>query len=166
MKIELFEYDETWPLKFKSEQELLQSLIGAYLIGSIEHVGSTSVPGMIAKPIIDIMFGVESLEKSKTAIEILSNNGYCFYPYKPDIMHWFCKPKPEFRTHHIHLVPYNSELWQERIKFRDALRNSEDLARKYIKVKKSLAESNSADREVYTGGKWPFIKSVLDAEHC
>jgi len=124
MKIELFEYDETWPVKFQAEKELLQKYIGSYLVGSIQHVGSTSVPGMIAKPIMDIMFGVKSLEESKSAIDILSNNGYCFYPYKPDVMHWFCKPKPEFRTHHIHLIPYDGELWRERIKFRDVLRNS------------------------------------------
>jgi len=166
MKIELFEYDKSWPAKFQAEKELLQKHIGAYLVGSIEHVGSTSVPGMVAKPIIDIMFGVKSLKESESAIEILSSNGYCFYPYKPDVMHWFCKPKPEFRTHHIHLVPFKCELWQERIKFRDALRHSQSLAHEYIEVKRSLAASNSADREVYTKGKWPFIKSVLDGEYC
>ena len=166
MKIELSEYDGTWPTKFEVEKQLLESLIGDYLVGGVEHVGSTSVPGMVAKPIVDIMFGVESLQKSKPTIDVLSNSGFCYYPYKPDVMHWFCKPSPEFRTHHIHLVPYGGELWHERIKFREALRASKRLAEEYAKIKRSLAESNSADREAYTEGKGPFITSVLSGEHC
>ena len=162
MKIELVHYDNQWPVSFEEEKALLQRIAGQWLCGSIEHVGSTSVPGLLAKPIIDIMFGVESLEASKPAIEAFSKIEYCYYPYKADEMHWFCKPKPEFRTHHLHLIPYQSPLWNERLKFRDILRKNDGIAQQYANLKQTLAKQNSVDREAYTENKWPFIQSVLN----
>lgn len=110
-----------WPAKFAAEKTFLTEIIGQWLWGNIEHVGSTAVPGLLAKPVIDIMVGVQSLANSKPAIEVLLNHGYQYFPYKPDVMHWFCKPFDAFRTHHLHLIPYQSELWQNRLRFRDAL---------------------------------------------
>lgn len=161
MKVELKQYDTEWPELFEQEKMFLLSIIGSWFVGSVEHVGSTAVPGMIAKPIIDIMFGVESLEASKAAIEVLQTNGYCYYPYKSDVMHWFCKPSPEFRTHHLHLAPYRSPLWNERIRFRNMLRENPQVAEEYGALKKSLAAEMPYDRESYTQHKWPFIKKVL-----
>ena len=132
-----------------------------YLNGKIEHIGSTAVPGLIAKPVIDIMFGVKSLEDSKPAIALLTKNGYNYFPYKADIMHWFCKPSPAFRTHHLHLVPYESNLWKERIKFRNILRANAEIASKYVELKKALAMRYKEDREAYTNGKTHFIQNVL-----
>lgn len=161
MNVELKQYDTKWPELFQQERVFLLEKIGSWLVGSVEHVGSTAVPGMVAKPIIDIMFGVEDLETSKGAIEVLQANGYCYYPYKPDVMHWFCKPSPELRTHHLHLVPYESPLWRERISFRDILREDPIIAEEYISLKQSLAGEMVSDRESYTQNKWPFIKKVL-----
>ncbi|MEH6579235.1 MAG: GrpB family protein [Amphritea sp.] len=79
--VKLSGYSPDWPSKFEAEKTFLLDLVGSYNHGSIEHVGSTSVPGLIAKPVIDIMFGVKSLEESKSAIGILANNGYCYFPY-------------------------------------------------------------------------------------
>ena len=101
--IELSEYSPKWSFMFQAEKKRLLNLIGDYNYGSIEHVGNTAVQGLIAKPVIDIMFGVKTLEGSKAAIEILNENGYCYFPYKNDVMHWFCKPSNETRTHHLHL---------------------------------------------------------------
>ncbi len=78
-------------------------------------------------------------------------------------MHWFCKPSPEKRTHHLHLIPYKSPLWQERITFRNVLRESPEIALEYAKLKQSLAAKYTSDREAYTQGKWPFIKKVLNS---
>jgi GrpB-like predicted nucleotidyltransferase (UPF0157 family) len=131
------------------------------LHGAIEHVGSTPVPGLPAKPIVDIMFGVKSLDASKPAIEKLSTIEYCYYPYKSQVMHWFCKPTPDYRTHHLHLIPYESELWNQRIKFRDILRKNDSIAKRYSELKVSLAKENAIDRKAYTENKWPFIQGVL-----
>jgi GrpB-like predicted nucleotidyltransferase (UPF0157 family) len=160
-RITLSRYNHQWPEKFEIEKSFLQSLIGHYVEGSIEHVGSTAIEGMVAKPIIDIMVGVSSLAKSKEAINILAKNGYCYYPYKSDVMHWFCKPTPEIRTHHLHLVTLNSPLWVERIAFRDHLQSNAIKATEYAKLKISLATEYAEDREGYTQAKWPFIKTTL-----
>lgn len=90
--IELSEYDLKWPSKFEAEKDFLMEIVGKWLHGSVEHIGSTSVPGLIAKPVIDIMFGVNSLEESRPAIDVLVKNGCKYFPYKDDVMHWFCKP--------------------------------------------------------------------------
>jgi GrpB-like predicted nucleotidyltransferase (UPF0157 family) len=146
---------------FESEKDVIYSLIGDYVQGSIEHVGSTAVVGMVAKPIIDIMVGVDSLASSVGAIELLSNNSYCYYSYKADVMHWFCKPSPDFRTHHLHLIPFNSPLWLERVAFRDLLRGNPEVAYDYAKLKLELMKNYKNDREMYTQKKWPFIRESL-----
>lgn len=159
--IELEKYDPNWVLKFETEKTFLLKIIGEWLQGSVEHVGSTAVPELIAKPVIDIMFGVKSLEDSKSAIDLLNSNGYCYAPYKTDKMHWFCKPSDQFRTHHLHLIPFQSDLWQERIKFRDILRNNQKVADEYAYLKIKLTSKNKEDREAYTQQKWPFVENIL-----
>ena len=80
---------------------------------------------------------------------------------KTDFMHWFCKPSFDFRTHHIHLIPFESVLWQQRLAFRDALRADRGLATEYAKLKQNLAGRFEFDREAYTDGKTAFIERVL-----
>ena len=157
----LEEYDSSWPAKFEEEKEHLMTIAGKWFFGSIEHVGSTAIPGMVAKTVIDVLFGVRSLNESNPAIDALVDNGYEYWPYKSDVMHWFCKPSDAFRTHHLHLVPYESPLWRERIKFRDLLRSNEQVATEYANLKRELAETYKEDREAYTEEKWPFIQQVL-----
>jgi GrpB-like predicted nucleotidyltransferase (UPF0157 family) len=165
--VELSEYDPEWPSKFEAEKDFLMKIIGKWFFGGIEHVGSTSVPGLIAKPVIDIMFSVKSLEESRPAIDVLVRNGYEYYPYKEDVMHWFCKPSDAFRTHHLHLIPFESPLWYERIKFRDLLRSNPEIANEYSALKQELAARYKEDREIYTDKKWPFIQYVLEcANNC
>jgi GrpB-like predicted nucleotidyltransferase (UPF0157 family) len=157
----LSKYNPEWVVKFQAEKQFLLNIIGEHLYGTIEHVGSTAVAELVAKPIIDIMFGVKSLEESQLAIEKLSQNGYCYSPYKKDVMHWFCKPSPKFRTHHLHLVPYESDLWDERVKFRNILRANMHIANEYVKLKEELALLYKDDRETYTEKKSFFIQQVL-----
>lgn len=151
--IELVCYDITWPAQFGAERAMLEAALEQWLIGRIEHVGSTAVPNLVAKPIIDIMAPVRSLEDSTTAIEAAIAVGYVYYPYKADIMHWFCKPSPVHRTHHLHLVPQNSSLWSDRLLFRDELRRCKALANEYAILKQQLAKEFSLDREAYTKAK-------------
>jgi GrpB-like predicted nucleotidyltransferase (UPF0157 family) len=159
----LTEYDSSWPGEFEKERQFLEDVIRDYLYGTVEHVGSTAVPGLVAKPVIDIMFGVRSLADSAPAIVLLEANGYEYVAYKTDVMHWLCKPSQAFRTHHLHLVPYRSDLWNERIEFRDLLRTDERVVAEYANLKRSLAAKYKEDREAYTLAKWPFIRNALRA---
>jgi GrpB-like predicted nucleotidyltransferase (UPF0157 family) len=154
-------YDPAWPGLFEAERELLAHALRPWLVGPIEHVGSTAVSGLPAKPVIDIMAGVESLDASLEAISVLQNSGYQYSPYRADVMHWFCKPSLAFRTHHLHLVPYLSQLWSERLAFRDCLRSNSTVASEYAELKLRLAETYRFDRESYTEAKGPFVNRVL-----
>jgi GrpB-like predicted nucleotidyltransferase (UPF0157 family) len=154
-------YSNDWPGQFLSERDQLLEILTPWLVGPVEHIGCTSVPGLAAKPIIDMMAAVESLEKSRDAISALELIGYCYAPYRGDVMHWLCKPRPEFRTHHLHLVPYASSLWLERLAFRDRLRADSRLAEEYATLKRDLARLHGNDREAYTDSKAPFIKRVV-----
>ena len=154
-------YDASWPRRFEEERALLTEILAPWLAGPIEHVGSTAVPGLAAKPVIDIMAGVESLPSSRPAIEAVARHGYCHFAYRPESMHWFCKPSPMARTHHLHLVPFGSPLWAERLAFRDHLRTHPEVAREYERLKRELAERYRFEREAYTDAKEPFVARVV-----
>ena len=159
--VELVSSDVTWPAQFKAERAILEEALDPWLAGRIEHVGSTAISDLVAKPIIDIMAPVRSLEDSVAAIEAVITVGYVYYPYKADIMHWFCKPSPAYRTHHLHLVPQDSDLWSDRLLFRDELRRCKALASEYAVLKQQLAKEFALDREAYTKAKKPFVDRVL-----
>lgn len=160
--VQLVAYDVSWPARFESERVILARVLAPWLAGSIEHVGSTAVPGLAAKPVIDIMAGVDTLSASLAAIPSLAQLGYLYAPYKTEVMHWFCKPSRSFRTHHLHLVPLHSHLWTERLTFRDHLRRHPRTAAEYAELKQRLATQYEFDREAYTDAKGPFVQRVLD----
>jgi GrpB-like predicted nucleotidyltransferase (UPF0157 family) len=159
--IQLEPYNPAWPEMFWAECAVLNSVLEPWLVGRIEHVGSTAVPGLRAKPVIDIMAPVEDLESSRAALAALEAVGYCYAPYKAHVEHWLCEPKPEHRTHHLHLVPLNSRLWNDCLAFRDLLLSDESVARDYAALKSRLAAAHRNDRERYTEEKGPFIESAL-----
>ena len=159
--VEVVAYDHSWPSKFEFERTLLEAVLAPWLVGQIEHIGSTAVPLLPAKPIIDIMAPVHNLELSRPAIKVAMEAGYVHYPYKAEVMHWFCKPSPSLRTHHLHLVPFGSLLWRQRLAFRDALRANAVLAAEYAELKLRLAAEFPRDREAYTDAKEPFVRRVL-----
>ena len=160
-EVRVVPYDPAWPALFEAERVRLLEVLAPWLAGPIEHVGSTAVPGLIAKPVIDIMAGVRSLDASRGAIAEVERLQYQYWPYRCDVMHWFCKPGASFRTHHLHLVPHGSPAWQERIAFRDCLRDDATVAAKYAELKDDLARRYRRDREAYTEAKGPFIADVL-----
>lgn len=159
--VEVVPYDESWPAKFDAERWLLEVALAPWLAGTIEHIGSTAVALLPAKPVIDMMAPVHSLEASRSAIEAATNVGYIYFPYKAEVMHWLCKPSPWHRTHHLHLVPFASPLWEQRLRFRDALRRSPALAAEYGELKLRLARQFRLDRAAYTEAKAPFVHRVL-----
>ena len=164
--VRLTPYDPSWPDRFDLERRALEEILHRWLSGPIEHVGSTAVPGLLAKPVIDIMAAVDSLAASRPAIAALVGIGWVHFPYREDVMHWFCKPSPAFRTHHLHLVPFASRLWHERLAFRNLLRGDSTVAAEYAELKRELARRYEFDREAYTEAKGPFVKRVLSGIHA
>jgi GrpB-like predicted nucleotidyltransferase (UPF0157 family) len=157
----LADYDPGWVGLFDAEKQALQAVLAPWLAGPIEHIGSTAVPGLAAKPVIDIMAAVGALGESRGAIAALQGLGYRYSPYRPDEMHWLCKPGFSFRTHHLHLVPYGSALWTARIVFRDRLRTDPGVAARYAELKRRLAADFGHDREAYTDGKGEFVDRIV-----
>jgi GrpB-like predicted nucleotidyltransferase (UPF0157 family) len=161
--VTLVPWDATWPVQFEQERRRLEATLRPWLTGPIEHIGSTAIAGIAAKPVIDIMAGVDTLDGSIGARDAAAALGYTYFPYRPDVMHWFCKPSPQRRTHHLHLVPTGSALWHERLQFRDHLRATPAAAAAYEALKRDLAGRHRFDREAYTEGKTTFVRSILDA---
>lgn len=159
--VELVSYDSRWPQLFLEEHDLLHPVLHPWLKGPIEHIGSTAVPGLMAKPVIDIMAAVETLEGSKGAIAAVRDLDYLYAPYRADVEHWFCKPRPSFRTHHLHLVPHGSGAWIAALAFRDRLRNDRAVAVEYSDLKTALSTRFKHDREAYTEAKGAFVDRVV-----
>ena len=90
--VHIVPYDPTWPSMFEHERVALARLLAPWLVGPIEHVGSTAVPGCPAKPVIDIMAAVGDLDTSRPAVTALADLGYEYVPYRADVIHWLCKP--------------------------------------------------------------------------
>ncbi len=163
--IRVVAYDPQWPIRFERERALLEQAIGLWVIGGIHHIGSTAVPGLDAKPIVDILVGVEDLETSRACFEPLGELEYHHAAYLPEEMHWFCKPDPSRRTHHLHLVPCNSPRYRDELAFRDCLRSNPAKARDYAELKRRLAARFERDREGYTDAKADFIERTLRRPH-
>jgi GrpB-like predicted nucleotidyltransferase (UPF0157 family) len=160
--VRIVDYDPGWPARFEQERTELAAAIGEWIVGGVHHVGSTSVPGLEAKPVIDILVGVGSLESSRACFGPLSALGYLYAPYRAGEMHWFCKPDRRRRTHHLHVVPVASSRFREELAFREHLRGDADAAREYGASKRALATEFEHDREAYTAAKADFIRAALD----
>jgi GrpB-like predicted nucleotidyltransferase (UPF0157 family)/ubiquinone/menaquinone biosynthesis C-methylase UbiE len=159
----LVPYDDAWPAKFEAERDLLEAALEGWIYGGIEHVGSTSVPGLAAKPIIDIMVGVRDLEEGRGAFPALAELGYLYAPYKSQFMHWFCKPSVAVRTHHLYLMEKDHPEWRAHIAFRDHLRAHPETAEAYEQLKRELVQRFRNDREAYTRAKGEFVAQVVAA---
>lgn len=159
--VTLVSYDPTWPDKFEKEKKLIEQTIGSYCTGGIYHIGSTAIPGLSAKPIIDILVGVTSLEKSQPCIDLLAQIQYQYFPYKADREHWFCKPSSYHRTHHLHLIATTHPEFKAKLVFRDYLISHQKEKEEYEKLKKKLAAHFRNDREAYTKAKAIFVQKIV-----
>jgi GrpB-like predicted nucleotidyltransferase (UPF0157 family) len=163
--IRLMPHDTECVARFEEEAVQIRQVIGRWITGGVHHVGSTAVPGLDAKPIIDIAVGVESLEASRPCIELLEEIHYLYSPYRAEVMHWFCKPDPVRRTHHLHLIPTGSPRLDDELAFRDYLRAHPDRAAEYLVLKRRLAAEHAEDREAYTIAKAGFVERVTALAH-
>lgn len=168
-KVAVVPYDLRWPEMFEQEKLHLRSCLPAGLVGRIEHFGSTAVPGLPAKPIVDILVEVSSLDETKRRIvPVLEARGYEYFwrptwgDDTPPFYAWFIKRDGEGnRTHHIHMVEPDFEHW-DRLLFRDYLLEHPDVAGEYGSLKKRLSEEHPDDRVAYTQGKTDFIRRVTE----
>jgi GrpB-like predicted nucleotidyltransferase (UPF0157 family) len=152
--VEILDYDPAWPTAFAAERKRLAPLLEA----EIHHFGSTAVPGLAAKPVIDMIALVVDLNAPIPGL--LASAGYQFpEAFNATLTHrrFLCYPSAAHRTHHLHLVDAHEEL-ERRLRFRDRLRADPSLAREYATLKRALAERYRDDRDAYTDAKAAFVK--------
>src|SRR6185437_641056 len=138
-------------------------------VADIQHIGSTSISGIISKPIIDLIVGIKSMKNSREFIPLFEALGYEYRPNfgGPNIQLLFVKGEEESRTHYLHLMKYNGEIWKDDLMFRDFLRKNPKRAREYADLKQVLAKQFADNRTKYTASKADFISETLrmaDAE--
>ncbi len=171
-EIEIVPYDPAWPRRFESEKHHLRDCLPPELIGRIEHFGSTAVPGLAAKPIIDMLVEVTSLtEAARRIVPVLEAQGYDYF-WRPS---WYDENTPSYiwfikrneageRTHHVHFLEADSHEW-ERLLFRDYLREHPDTAHEYAELKHRIARDYPNDRIAYAREKTAFINRITKAAH-
>lgn len=159
----LSEYDTHWPERYEYERNRILHALGERVV-AIEHIGSTAVPGLGAKPIIDIMVAVRSLANDLPAcIEPLRRLGY-EHVDRADFTDscFFCHGAWGPSTRHLHVTEYASAFWNEKLLFRDFLRLHADTAAEYFALKRSLAAQHAANRTAYTDAKTSYIRAVVN----
>lgn len=162
-EVHISAHDPRWAAQFAAErQRLMDVLPGRF--AAIEHVGSTAVPGLAAKPVIDILAGVGSLSEADALLGPLCANGYEtsaeYNATLPD-RRWLMRHALGRRTHRLHIVVFGGELWAQWLSFRDVLRADASIAARYERLKHDLASHHRHDREAYTSAKRAFIDDVL-----
>lgn len=157
----LKKHHNEWIKSFNKEEQTLRKLLGGVIL-DIQHIGSTAVPNLAAKPIIDMLMGIHSLSEVSQIREILENAGYEYRENGSDDMQvLFVKGSEEKRTHYLHITVLGSRLWKNDLAFRDYLRSNSEEAAKYERLKHDLAKQYADLRELYTKGKSDYIQSVL-----
>jgi GrpB-like predicted nucleotidyltransferase (UPF0157 family) len=156
-------YDPAWEAAFQAEKTRVASTLGALALG-IEHIGSTSVPGLSAKPVIDLLVGTRTFEDADECLPRLLADGWEFPVDVNDKIkdrRFLRRVQGGVRTHHLHIVVFEGELWDGYVRFRDALRKRPDLAQEYEFLKRDLALKFRDQRERYTASKSGFVAKVL-----
>jgi GrpB-like predicted nucleotidyltransferase (UPF0157 family) len=159
--VTITDYDPAWPVMYEAERRRIVEAIGPWLV-DIQHVGSTSVPGLAAKPVIDIMPGVRSLADDRHFIGPMESIGYSYVPvYEDDIpdRRYFRRGEP--RLFHVHVTEAGGDFWNKHLAFRDYLRTHPDTADEYASLKRRLAAEHGADRLGYVNGKSDFIEDIV-----
>jgi GrpB-like predicted nucleotidyltransferase (UPF0157 family) len=161
--IELTDYDPVWSDRFAEQQARLADLLKPWLAGEIEHIGSTSVPGLRSKPVVDLLASVQSLAAARAAIPVLEADGWLSWPDDPNRHYrlWFLRPNPAARTHHLQIIQLDHPDALALTSFRDALRNDPKLRDAYAVLKDDLAQKHQTDRNAYSNAKTDFVASVL-----
>lgn len=160
----LMPYAADWPDQFaRVRNELLAALDGTD--GQAEHIGSTAVPGLIAKPVLDVLLGAATLARIEAAVPALARRGYRYVPrYETELpmRRYFVRDADDASLRvHVHGVVTGSPLWREHLAFRDALRADPALIARYQALKQDLATRFAEDKAAYTAAEAPFIRGVI-----
>jgi GrpB-like predicted nucleotidyltransferase (UPF0157 family) len=166
-ELQISSYDPRWPLEFEAERARIAQKLGP-IACRIDHNGSTAIPGLDAKPIIDIQISVRELQPIRSYAEPLATLGYFHVPHVDDAFcPFFHRPCQWPHTHHIHVVQSGGHEERRTLAFRDFLRDHSDIATEYVVVKKRLAAVTDAtdtlSREAYANAKSEFIERVVQA---
>jgi GrpB-like predicted nucleotidyltransferase (UPF0157 family) len=158
----IVDYDPQWPALYERENELVCETVGHRII-AIEHIGSTAVPNLGGKNIIDIMVGVNNVKEANQCLLLLGGIGYKDVTPQPNDKEWYyCLGKGQHSVgYHLHLVKFNSQHWKKHITFRDFLRKNSKVAQDYFNLKRELAAKHGIDRLGYAEAKSAFIESVI-----
>jgi GrpB-like predicted nucleotidyltransferase (UPF0157 family) len=162
LKIELTDYNPDWIEEYRRTKELLLCSFG-YKVTAIEHIGSTSVPLLGAKPIIDILLGVNKLSDADDIIPGMAEIGFEYISKYEDVMperRYFVRRENGKNTHHVHSVEVNSPFWKRHLLFRDYLRTHDDVRDSYFKLKKDLSEKEWKDGNDFADAKTEFIRDI------
>lgn len=162
--VRIVDYDPQWPKLYEKEKGRILNVVGDTIV-RIEHIGSTAVPDIGAKPIIDIMVAVNRLSDAEKCIERLQRIDYEYQPEqeaeRPE-RRFFRKGNPPKEQHyHLHMVELTSDFWKRHLLFRNYLRTHPKVAQDYHELKKRLADKYGSDREGYTEAKTYFIESIV-----
>lgn len=158
VKVEIVNYDPSWPELYTKEKSRIIEACGDK-VHTIEHIGSTSVPGLGAKPIIDILLGVKILSDAEDIIPSMQNLGYTYKSAFEDVMpyrRYFTKPD----KYHVHTVETGSPFWKRHMNFRNYLRLHDEVRDNYFKIKTDLAEKEWNDINDYAFAKTNFIRDI------
>lgn len=159
--VELYAHSEEWSLLFEKEKLIIYNCVKEYVV-DIQHVGSTSIGGMYAKPIIDIVVAIEHFDDGFRLIDDIESLGYHFKgSLGKSNRFFFWKGTETKNTHNLHIVQYGDKNWDNLILFRDFINNHPDYRDKYCRLKLDLANKYKDDRVAYTSSKTKFILDVI-----
>lgn len=164
-RVVLVPYAEEWPSRFATVRAQLLRAFEPQRV-DVEHIGSTAVQGLAAKPIIDVLLGAMSLRVIEERVEALAGLGFEYVPKHEQelpMRRYFVRPAGDAPRVNLHAVVRGSPFWLEHLAFRDALRRDPSLVARYQQLKASLATAFPHDRRAYTQAKAPFIESVVAA---
>jgi GrpB-like predicted nucleotidyltransferase (UPF0157 family) len=164
-QVRLVDSDSAWPRAFERLAAELRTALGEPAV-AVEHVGSTAVPGLVAKPILDLVVGLAPATDSDRVILAIERLGYQFRGDKGDTggLLLVLEDGPAHRIAHVHVVPHGGERWRQYLAFRDRLRIDPDARAAYADVKRSLGEQFAGDRQAYTAGKEAFVAGLLSED--
>jgi GrpB-like predicted nucleotidyltransferase (UPF0157 family) len=164
--VRIVDYDPGWPAMYEAEKKVILQAAGDWLV-DIQHLGSTSVPGLAAKPVIDIVAAVTDLDDARNIVDPLAALGYDYVPeYEVEMpmRRYFRKGRRgrEGDKYHLHVVEPNSEFWNRHLAFRDYLRAHPEAAHEYAELKRRLADEHGTDVDAYTEAKSEFILGIQE----
>ena len=162
MQIVLAPYNADWPSEFETEKNRIATALSPEW-AVVEHIGSTSVPGLAAKPVIDILVGLRDFDRAMEAVDSLESIGYAYLPQYEDTMPYrrlLILEEEDKRSVNLHMVAIDTEFWARHLRFRDYLRSHPEVRDAYNQLKTDLAQKDWASVNDYAQAKTEFIRRI------